>query len=208
MKIKIAKPMTLCVLAGLALGCAGLGGYEERYRIFYLTGEMSQAGPGATADEIAQRFAPTAAVNLSMSELTREGFILTSIAPVETGERAWVFTFRRSKPAFARTTVAPIEYLGLYRVREISAEASYYVFVPYSEGYIIHVIRPGEAMRTNSVPWNRRERNFSWVAGDLLHVITISRDGQRLRHTTDTITVGDVERVHETVEATKVHRVQ
>lgn len=208
MKIKIARPMTLCVLAGLALGCAGVGGYEERYRIFYLTGEMSQADPGATADEIAQRFAPTAAVNLSMVELAREGFILKSIEPVETGARAWVFTFRRSKRAFARTTVAPIEYNGLYRVQEIAAEASYYVFVPYSEGYVIHIIRPGEAMQTNIVPWNRRERNFSWVTGDLIDNITISRDGRRLRHTTDTYTVGDIERVHETVEATKVRIVQ
>lgn len=179
--------------AGVAGGCqhAGQHVYDERYRIFYSRDLGMNLRATDSQEEIASKFAPVAAVNAAIDQLSREGFTLAEVKPLPTETGAVMMTFRRPIPGGYRPTRAPMEFTGLYQSGSDPASVSYYVFVPKLTGYTIHVMGR-EGYKTYEADWDGRQ--LHWQTGDSLNVVALAENGQAIEWSVDS-TAGGAHRV-------------
>lgn len=174
---------SLFALAGLLAGCqyAQPIAYEERYRIFQAIELGGTIRPTDSPDEIARKFAPTAAVNAAIEGLAQEGFVLSKMEPLPTDAGATLFTFRREIPEGYRPTRAPMEFTGLFVVGEENPETvTYYVLTPRFAGYILHTLG-AEGYHTYEADWNGRE--LRWDTGSQVNTVVLTDNGLQLIRT-------------------------
>ena len=199
------RPMAVVATVVLAAAMAGCSliprPLEERSRVFDPDAARLDLDPGATPDEIAQRFAPTAALNLSIDSLAREGFVLDKVEELPGGMGQSVLRFRRPIPGWGRPTPAPMEFTGLYQVQDGAESPTYFIFMPHPRGYEIHILGPEGSLAALAV-WDGGL--LKWQDGDLLNSFALFPDGRGVTLSIDTVAVGDVDRVHRDVRALRI----
>ncbi|MBI3735892.1 hypothetical protein HY256_05205 [Candidatus Sumerlaeota bacterium] len=165
-------------------GCARNGVYtvyEERYRLLFVSDQLSPGVLQRDPDSASRSYARMAALNRSFEDLTTEGFALVKVEPAGNGGGATKFVFRRTIPEGYRPTNAPIEFSGLYKYQEDeNSAARYYIFDPRPNGYTVRVSQPdGEEVAT--AQWDGSQ--LRWRNGDVENSAILSGDGRSVIHT-------------------------
>jgi hypothetical protein len=190
----LMKRTTAILALATAAGCASgslLGEplYEERTRIFFAYENQLRASLADPPDQIARRFAPTAAVNSAFEDLGSKGFTLHALEPLPDGVGATLFRFRRPLPkGKPRPTMAPMEFTGLYGAQSGDLW-TYYFFEPTYKGYRIHTLSPG-GRATADTTWMPEQDVLQWQQDELEGQAELERDGRSILITLTTVVQG------------------
>lgn len=200
--IKPRQALAAIVLAMTLGGCTQISQpvYEERIRIFYAVQPGDQIMPGDSPEVIGRKFMPMAAVNSSLSLLTRDGFTLKTIRPLPTSDGATMFVFERPLPTGYYASRAPMEFTGLYRTTDGAGDEWRLVFVPHRRGFTIHMMGAA-SNRTIQATWEPFSRVLLWQDELEVYRFQLSPNGGSITWLVDPLKGEDSP---QTLEATRI----
>ncbi len=202
------RTLGLASLCAMTLwGCAQAPApkFDERYRLFFASTLPVTANPGDAPEAIAQGFMPSVAVTRAIEEFEKQGFKLEEINPVEWGEGATLFVFRRRADVTNQPLRAPIHFVGIFRVENDSPDSTYYICSQQLDHYQVHV-KSKDGIVTHRADWEGRELVWNDEAGK--HNLRLTPDAMELYHITTNPNGFGVESNESIVKAARVVPIQ
>jgi hypothetical protein len=150
---------------------------------------------------LASQFIPEIGVRRSIEEFTAEGFELAEIRPIEWGESATLFAFRRRLGSDEKPLRAPLSFTGTYRSINESGQTVDYVLVQGQDSYDVHIMTGGD-LTSYRAEWEGRELVWWNEAGK--NNARLTPDGMELYHLIENPTGFDLPRDRTMIRARRL----